>query len=58
MATLRRLLEMSYLHCWGPKGSFELWQEWNGLYNSLRQEYKSLGKLLYLGGGEFKWEED
>jgi hypothetical protein len=51
---LQRLLELSYLYCWGTDGKWKLRDEWRILYYNLCDEY-DLGEMDYVGQGEFKW---
>ncbi len=50
---MKRLLELSYLYCWGPSGTADLRDEWVKLY----RKYPTGKVMRYLGGGVFLWEK-
>jgi len=52
---LRRIVEITYLYCWGKEGSHELRQEWHQLWNNVYSTW-DIGEFLYTGpGGGIVW---
>lgn len=51
---MKRLLELSYLYCWGKDGNADLRDEWQKLY----YKFAPAGKTMsYLGNGKFSWSK-
>ena len=51
---LRKLVEMSYLHCWGTNGSYELRKEWHKMFKPIK---KITGDFCY-SLNKFIWDKD
>jgi hypothetical protein len=53
--SLRALIEMAYLHAWGPRGSADARYEFRIAYLAIQTDFPHVGDFLFQGEG-FLWK--
>ena len=56
VCSIRELLELSYLHCYGPQGSNRLKEDWVRLYDYCQKEF-DVGTMIHKGNSTMEWKD-